>query len=215
MSVGEPIDRVDGRLKVTGRATYTADQNVPGLVFGVLVTSAIAKGRVASIDIGAAERVPGTLAVLTHNSNLKLAKDPAQVDPKSPADRALQVLQDDRIFYGNQPIAIAVAETLEAAFEAADRVAVHYQVQKPSVTFSAGSSNAYVPKKMGGAGDPAESQRGTPAEALVRRRGSSKRDVLHTLSDSFAAGAARDHCGMGRSTKTHTLRYFAGYFRRP
>ena len=114
MSVGEPIDRVDGRLKVTGRATYTADQNVPGLVFGVLVTSAIAKGRISSIDISAAQRVPGTLAVLTHNSSLKLAKDPAQVDPKSPADRALQVLQDDRIFYGNQPIAIAVAETLEA-----------------------------------------------------------------------------------------------------
>ena len=166
MSVGEAIDRVDGRLKVTGRATYTADQNVPGLVFGVLVTSAIAKGRIASIDIGAAQKVPGTLAVLTHNSNLKLAKDPGLVDPKSPADRALQVLQNDRIFYGNQPIAIAVAESLEAAFESADRVAVHYQVQKPSVTLAASRSTAYVPKKMGGAGDPAESQRGVPEEAL-------------------------------------------------
>ena len=167
MSVGEPINRVDGRLKVTGRATYTADQNIPGLVFGVLVTSAIAKGRIASIDIAAAQQVPGTLAVLTHQSNLKLAKDPAQVDPKSPADRALQVLQDDRIFYGNQPVAIAVAETLEAAFEAADRVAVHYQVQKPSVTLAAAGSNAYMPQKMGGAGDPAQSRRGQAEEALA------------------------------------------------
>src|SRR5947207_8423380 len=107
MSVGEPINRVDGRLKVTGRATYTADQQIPGVAYGVLVTSAIAKGRIASIDTGAAERVPGTLAVLTHKSGLKLAKDPMQVDPGSPADRALQLLQDDRIFYGNQPIAIA------------------------------------------------------------------------------------------------------------
>jgi xanthine dehydrogenase YagR molybdenum-binding subunit len=80
MSVGQPIERVDGRLKVTGRATYTADQNIPGLVFGVLVTSAIAKGRIASIDTRAAERVPGTLTVLTHKSGLKLAKDPTQVD---------------------------------------------------------------------------------------------------------------------------------------
>jgi CO/xanthine dehydrogenase Mo-binding subunit len=64
------------------------------------------------------------------------------------------VLQNDRIFYGNQPIAIAVAETLEAAFESADRVSVHYQAQKPSVTLPAAGSNAYVPKKMGGAGDP-------------------------------------------------------------
>src|SRR5438045_1732475 len=118
MSVGEPIERVDGRLKVTGRATYTADQKIPGLTFGVLVTSAIAKGRIAAIDTAAAERVDGTLAVLTHKSRLKLAKDPSKVDPGSPADRALQLLQDDRIFYDNQPIAIAVATTLEAAFEA-------------------------------------------------------------------------------------------------
>src|SRR3954471_23266306 len=148
MSIGEPIDRVDGRLKVTGAATYTADQQVPGLAFGVLVTSSIATGRIVSIDTGAAERVPGTLAVLTHKSGLKLAKDPTAVDPSSPADRALQLLQDDRIFYGNQPISIAVAETLEAAFEAADLVGVRYEARKPSVTLDAGLASAYVPKKM-------------------------------------------------------------------
>jgi len=167
MSVGQPIERVDGRLKVTGRATYTADQNIPGLVFGVLVTSAIAKGRIASIDTRAAERAPGTLTVLTHKSGLKLAKDPTQVDPASPADRALQLLQDDRIFYGNQPIAIAVAETLEAAFDAADRVAVRYAPEKPSVTLDAGLASAYVPKKIGGAGDPAESRRGDLQQAFA------------------------------------------------
>src|SRR5438067_3027583 len=118
MSLGDPMERVDGRLKVTGRATYTADQNIPGLTFGALVTSAIAKGRIASIDTTAAEHVPGVLAVLTHKGKPKVAKDPMQVDPSSPADRALQVLQDDRIYYGNQPIAIAVASTLEAALEA-------------------------------------------------------------------------------------------------
>ena len=63
---------------------------------------------------------------------------PTQVDPGSPADRALQPLQDDRILYGNQPIAIAVAETLEAAFDAADRVAVRYAPENPTVTLDAG-----------------------------------------------------------------------------
>ncbi len=167
MSVGEPIDRVDGRLKVTGRATYTADQNVPGLVFGVLVTSAIAKGRIAAIDTSAAARVRGVLAVLTHQSGLKLAKDPTQIDPASPADRALQVLQDDRIFYGNQPIAIAVADTLEAALEAADRVVVRYAEQTPSVTLESGMATVYVPKKMGGSGDPTQSLRGDPEAAIL------------------------------------------------
>jgi xanthine dehydrogenase YagR molybdenum-binding subunit len=167
MSVGQPIDRVDGRLKVTGRAAYTADHNIPNLAFGVLVTSAIAKGRIASIDTTAAERVPGAIAILTHQSGLKLAKDPAQVDPGSPADRSLQLLQNDRIFYGNQPLAIAVAETLEAAFDAAGQVVVSYAAEKPSVTFDSSMPTAYVPKKMGGAGDSPSSTRGEPDGAFV------------------------------------------------
>ena len=165
-SVGKPLDRVDARLKVTGRATYTADHNLPGLTHAVLVTSAIAKGRIASIDTIAAEHVPGSLAVLTHKNRPKLAIDPAKVDPSSPADRALQVLQDDRVYYGNQPVAVAVAETLEAAFEAAARVVVRYEAEQPSVTLGVGTENSYIPAKMGGAGDKATSQRGDPAGAL-------------------------------------------------
>ena len=89
-----------------------------------------------------------------------------KVDPSSPADRALQLLQDDRIFYANQPIAVAVAETLEAAMEAAERVVVRYEARKPSISFAAGQQTSYVPKKMGGAGDPATSHRGDPAAAF-------------------------------------------------
>ena len=86
--IGKPLDRVDGRLKVTGKATYTADHYIPNMVHGVLVTSTIAKGRILSIDTRAAEKLPGVLAVLTHKDKLKLAKDPSQVSPSSPADRA-------------------------------------------------------------------------------------------------------------------------------
>jgi CO/xanthine dehydrogenase Mo-binding subunit len=57
---------------------------------------AAASGRIAAIDTTAAARVPGVLAVFTHKDRIKLAKDPGVVDPSSPADRALQVLQDDR-----------------------------------------------------------------------------------------------------------------------
>src|ERR1700677_3280244 len=118
-AIGQPLDRVDGRLKVTGKAKYTADQYLPNMAHAVLATSAIAKGRIVSIDTRASERVAGVIAVLTHKDKLKLAKDPTQVSPASPADRALQLLQDDRILYSNQPIAVAVAETFEAALEAA------------------------------------------------------------------------------------------------
>jgi xanthine dehydrogenase YagR molybdenum-binding subunit len=159
-AIGQPLDRVDGRLKVTGKALYTADHNVPNLVHAVLATSTIAKGRIVSIDTRPAERVPGVIAVLTHKDKIKLAKNPMEVEPGSPADRALQLLQDDRIVYGNQPIAIAVAETFEAALESARLVTARYAEQTPSVRLDQGLSTAYMPKKMGGAGDPAESHRG-------------------------------------------------------
>ena len=58
LAVGEPLNRVHGRLKVTGCAPYTGDQKIPNVVHAVLVTSAIAKGHIASIDTSAAERVP-------------------------------------------------------------------------------------------------------------------------------------------------------------
>jgi xanthine dehydrogenase YagR molybdenum-binding subunit len=165
-AVGEPLDRVDGRLKVTGQATYAADWNIPGVSYAVLKTSAISVGRIVSIDTAAAARVPGVLAVLTHKDRIKLAKDPTAVDPSSPVDRALQVLQDDRVFYGNQPIAVAVAETFEAACEAADRIMVRYEEKQPSISFESGLSGSYVPKKAGGAGEPGQSSRGDPKQAL-------------------------------------------------
>jgi xanthine dehydrogenase YagR molybdenum-binding subunit len=159
-AIGQPIDRVDGRLKVTGRALYTADQSVPNLAHAVLTTSAIAKGRITSLDTSAAEKVPGMIAVLTHRDKLKLAKDPSKTDPSSPADRALQLLQDDRILYGNQPIAVSVAETFEAAAEAARLVTAQYAMEAPSIRLEQGLPHAYIPKKVGGAGDPGTSSRG-------------------------------------------------------
>jgi xanthine dehydrogenase YagR molybdenum-binding subunit len=159
-AIGQPLDRVDGRLKVTGRATYTADQNIPNLAHAVLATSAIAKGRITSIDTQAARRVPGVLAVLTCQDKPRLAKDPTEVSPSSPADRALQLLQDDRIVYSNQPIAVAIAETFEAALEAAALVKATYAEDTPSVRMEEGLSNAYTPPKVGGAGDPGKSHRG-------------------------------------------------------
>jgi CO/xanthine dehydrogenase Mo-binding subunit len=78
-SIGQPLDRVDGKLKVTGKATYTADQNIPNVTHAVLLTSTIAKGRISSIDTSASQRVPGVLAVITHKNHIQLAKDPMKV----------------------------------------------------------------------------------------------------------------------------------------
>lgn len=166
-SIGQPLDRVDGRLKVTGQAVYTADWRIPNLAHAVLVTSRIAAGRIASIDTKAATRLPGVIAVLTHYDRLPVAEDPSKVKPGEPADRALQLLQDDRVLYAGQPVAVAIGETLEAATEAAEKVAVHYEARTPSITFVKGVERSYVPKKAGGNGDPGESNRGNFREAMA------------------------------------------------
>src|SRR5438067_13658961 len=124
--IGQPISRVDGRQKVTGAATYAAEFNVPGHAHGVVVRSTVAKGRIASIDSGVAERAPGVVAVLTHQNAPRLAyrQHRAFVDPD--VGERLHVLQDDQISHQGQPIALVIADTLEQAIHAATLVRVTY-----------------------------------------------------------------------------------------
>src|ERR1700685_4454946 len=130
--IGAPIDRIDGRLKVTGRAPYAYEQQVPGAVYAVLVMSTIAKGRIVSIDTRAAQRLRGVLLVLTHLNAPKLPKLTNQ-PKKQPTGRIVQVLQDDVVLYANQPIGVVVAETLEAAHEGAHLVQVKYTPEQPQL----------------------------------------------------------------------------------
>jgi xanthine dehydrogenase YagR molybdenum-binding subunit len=134
--IGQPVSRVDGRLKVTGGAKYAADFNVPGMANGVIVRSTIANGRVATIDTGRAERAPGVIAVLTHRNAPRLPYRPhkAAVDPES--GERLHVLQDDTINHQGQPIALIVAETFENATHAATLVRVTYADQPPATDFN-------------------------------------------------------------------------------
>ena len=75
-AVGQPISRADGRLKVTGRARYTADIPLVGAAHAAIVHSTIANGRTVSIDISAAEKAPGVLAVFTHRNMPRMNPTP-------------------------------------------------------------------------------------------------------------------------------------------
>src|SRR5688500_16388791 len=68
----DPIDRVDAREKVTGKATYSAEFQIPGLTFGFLVGSTIASGSVRAFDLKAAERAPGVVAIITYQNAPKV-----------------------------------------------------------------------------------------------------------------------------------------------
>ena len=128
--IGTPTSRVDGFAKVTGAAKYAAEFNAPGLVYGSVVTSTIAKGRIARIDLGAALRVEGVLDVLTHENRPTMAdNDLAYKDDVAPPGSPFRPLYDDRIMFNGQPIALVVAQTSEIARFAASLVLVEYETE--------------------------------------------------------------------------------------
>src|SRR5436305_4903097 len=100
IAIGDPLARVDGEAKVTGAARYAAEFSIPGLAYASVVMSAIPSGRVTRFDTAESERAPGVIAVITPKNALRL---------RSP-ERRLTILQDDHVFYNNQPIAIVIAE---------------------------------------------------------------------------------------------------------
>ena len=155
-SIGAPLDRVDGPLKVSGQAHYTGDLALPGMAHAVLVTSTIASGRVAAIDTGAAERAPGVVAVITHANAMRLPQDGKAAKP--PDGRVLSLLQDDAVAYANQPIALVVAETIAQANGAAALVRVTYARATAHVDFDAARAGEYPPDKVNGA--PPDTARG-------------------------------------------------------
>jgi xanthine dehydrogenase YagR molybdenum-binding subunit len=116
-NAGQPLTRRDGILKVTGAATYAADNNPVGMLYAVTAVSSIARGRVTALNVEAAKAHPGIVEVFTPANRPPLAHDP---DEKiAPFGFRVEVLQDDRVRYVNQPIALVIAETLEAATEGA------------------------------------------------------------------------------------------------
>ena len=129
--IGQPLDRVDGRLKVTGGARYSAEMPVTDPLQGVLVTSTIARGRIVAMDTKEAEKAPGVRLVLTPFNAPKLeTPKPGSGNVPAARNRRPTLLQDDLVHYNNQPIGVVVADTLEAARYAASLVDV---VSAPAV----------------------------------------------------------------------------------
>jgi xanthine dehydrogenase YagR molybdenum-binding subunit len=126
--IGTAISRVDGVAKVTGGAKYAAEFNAPGLLYGSIVTSTIAKGRIRRIDSNVAMRVEGVIDVFTHENRPPMPdNDTAYKDDVAPLGSPFRPLYDDRIVFNAQPIALVVAETSEVARFAASLVRVDYE----------------------------------------------------------------------------------------
>lgn len=131
--IGTPAARVDGVAKVTGRARYAAEHPVIDLLYGVVVNSTIARGRIVSIDASRALAVPGVVDVLTHeNRPGHRTLDRYYKDMVAPAGSPFKPLHRDEIYSSGQPVALVVAETFEQARYAAALVRVQYEVWEHS-----------------------------------------------------------------------------------
>jgi xanthine dehydrogenase YagR molybdenum-binding subunit len=142
-AIGQPISRADGRRKVTGGAHYTADIPAPAAAHAVIVHSRIANGRTVSIDTTAAAGALGVLAVLTHRDMPRLKTLPWS--HLRPQGQTYLPLQDDKIYYAGQPVAIVVAETLDQAAYAGTLVEIAYEAERPIVFRPQMANEAIVP----------------------------------------------------------------------
>jgi xanthine dehydrogenase YagR molybdenum-binding subunit len=153
--IGRPLDRVDGPLKVTGRAKYAYEYaSQAEAACGFIVSAAIAKGRVVGVDVSDAERASGVLLVLTQDNA------PPQT-PWGPVDlpdrfaRAEPALDSDAVRYFGFPVAFVVAETFEQARAAAALVRPRYAPASGEYDLHAAAPHAVNPGTIDG-GAPAD-----------------------------------------------------------
>jgi xanthine dehydrogenase YagR molybdenum-binding subunit len=163
---GTPLNRVDGTQKVTGAARYAGEFAADGLVYGFVVSSTIASGRVISIDASAALETPGVLLVLTHENRMTLPlMDANYKDAIAPGGMPFRPLWDDRIWFSGQPVALVLAESLELARHAAALVQVRYEHTPHCTELDRVIGNAYAPSLEKGGFEPPPAPRGDAAAA--------------------------------------------------
>ncbi len=160
--IGDGVMRVDAPLKTRGAARYAAEFTQSGMTHVAMVTSTIANGRVTGFDTGAARAAPGVLAVITPDN-----ADRLHVTKASQQTVTGPLLQDDRIRFQGQPMALVVAETHEAAEHAAALVVTHYARSAAVTDMNAVLDDAYPPKDFRGGSLPADSSRGDPDAAFA------------------------------------------------
>lgn len=183
-NIGRPLPRVDGRLKVTGAARYAADWKLPGLLYGYVVSSEIARGRIVRIDAAEALAVDGVVQVLTHENAPKLARANSKYqDDIAPPGKPLRPLHSAEIQFFGQPIALVVADSFERARYAASIVRVTYEAAPHATDLAAARGQQRKPRKR------------TLIDKPVKPRGNAKK--------AFAAAQIKHEAEYGAPAEHH------------
>ncbi|PWS45034.1 xanthine dehydrogenase, partial [Streptomyces sp. FT05W] len=154
--LGAPVVRREGRDKVTGTARYAAEHTSADCLYGWIVPATVPTGRVTAIRTADALAVPGVHTVLTHDNAPRL---------KEPDDPILAVLQDDRVPHRGWPVALVLAESLEAARAGASAVHAEYTTTGHDVVLTGDHPGLYTPEEANG-GHPGLRERGDAMRAF-------------------------------------------------
>ena len=145
--IGMPVSRIDGPIKVTGRARYGSDPVVAAPAYAVLVTSAVARGKIASMDERAARAVPGVIEIFNHR-NIGRIEAGKTFDGGGYMGSSIAPLASADIHHAGQIVAVVVAETFEAAREGAARLSISYAEAPPSATFDSHGATTVAAKEV-------------------------------------------------------------------
>jgi xanthine dehydrogenase YagR molybdenum-binding subunit len=163
--IGAPVSRLDGPLKVRGEARFAAEYVMEGMVYAALRYSTIARGRITTLETGAAEAAAGVVLVMTHRNSPRMQPPPMFLTaPKAAGGANLPVMQDPNIHWNGEPVAIVLAETQEQADHAASLIEVTYESAPPR-TFEEARAYARTPDSL--VGQPVEVLVGDAEAALI------------------------------------------------
>src|SRR5689334_6953579 len=154
--IGAPVDRIEGREKVAGKAKYAYEYERDDILYAHIVASSVTAGRVVRIDDAEARALPGVVAVVTHENA-----------PRVEAEGELAVLQSDEVAYRGQIVGGVVAESVETARRAAALVRIEYDVAEHDVELRADHPGLYKPDKVNPS-FPTDTEDGDPDAALAR-----------------------------------------------
>src|SRR6478752_3169660 len=183
--IGQPVDRIDGKAKVTGAARYAGDMRAEHPAYGMIVTSTIGRGTITKVDIKEAHQAPGVLLVMSHEN--APAQAPFKQEGEDRHGRPKPQLAEARIHYHGEPVALVVADTFEQATAASRLVKVSYQTEAGLYDLESQTRLS----AQGAGWRQARFQARRFRSRFFRRHREDRRDLHHALSEPQPDGAAR------------------------
>lgn len=166
VATGTAVSRVDGRAKVTGAARYAAEHPAENLLYGVVVSGTIAKGRILDIDTFDAMLIDGVVEVMSHLNRPKMRSvDLAYKDMTAPPGSPFRPFFDEQVIYNGQPVALVLAESFEAARRAAALVRVRYEEDDHDTRLTANLDRAHKPAGVRAGFEPPPPEKGNADKA--------------------------------------------------